>query len=201
MDLAKLKTYVEELTQVPPMEWAHFITQLRIQQVKKGEHLFIQDEDCDYVSFILSGVIATYYSNKEGKVAYKHFATDGALVSSYSALLLKEKCFFSAQALTNTWVVTVKFAALEGLYKRHVCWERMARKSVEKSYIDREKREFEYLMFDNLQKYQTFCKSFEKNLDHIPQWMIASYIGISPISLSRLINNNELPEPDENPFT
>ncbi len=200
MNIQKLKNYLETITNVPPTEWAHFLTLLKIQQFKKNHHLFNKGENGENMYFVLSGVVATFYTDSAGKVAYKDFVTDGRPVASYSAMLMGQPNYFSAVTLSNTWVVTIKYSDFTKLFSRHVCWQKMGRRAVEKVYIERERREYELLMLNSLQRYAAFCEKFDHVKDIIPQWMIASYIGVTHTTLSRLLSNSEKIEPGENPF-
>jgi hypothetical protein len=62
----------------------------------------------------------------------------------------------------------------------------MGRLSAEKLYIEKEQREWQFLLGDAKSRYENFVQENRGLIDRIPQYLIASYIGISPVSLSRI---------------
>jgi CRP-like cAMP-binding protein len=101
-------------------------------------------------------------------------------------LTLQEPCSFFIQALERTDTIVLPNRLLNELYDRHVCWERFGRKMAEHLVIIKEAREKE-LLLDSLEvRYQRFLKEFPSLVDRIPQYHIASYLGVTDVALSRL---------------
>ena len=72
------------------------------------------------------------------------------------------------------------------LYERHACWERLGRKNAENLALVKESREKE-LLLDSLEiRYRRFLKEFPGLADRIPQYHIASYLGVTDVALSRI---------------
>lgn len=74
----------------------------------------------------------------------------------------------------------------ESLYKRHRCWETLGRKLAEGLYIKKEMKERLLLMNTAEERYLQFLKEFPGLEKRVPQYHIASYLGITPVSLSRI---------------
>lgn len=159
---------------------------LRIKKLKKGEFYYKQGEHFDEVGFVLKGLLYNYYTNQDGEIFVKTFISEGQPVTCYSNLMTATPASFSAQTLEPTVLITLKYMDLQSLYSRHVCWERMGRISAEKLFIEKEKREFEFLSMDAKARYMSFVQRMPNLLNRIPQYLIASYIGVSAVSLSRL---------------
>ena len=196
-----LKQFISSYTEVPPSEWLHFVTHLRLKKLKKGDRFFEQGIVTEEIGFVISGLIYTYYTDAQGETAIKNFAWERRLISPYASLLLNQPSFFSARCWEDTWVVVLKHSDLKKMYARHACWEKLGRKAAEKVLIERERREYESLLLDGQARYREFLKFYAAILDRIPQWMIASYIGITPVALSRLRKQNtgRAASNDENP--
>jgi CRP-like cAMP-binding protein len=72
------------------------------------------------------------------------------------------------------------------LYASDMEWQKLGRRIAELLYIRKEQRELSFLLLDAPARYQRFCAQFGQQADRIPQYYIASYLGIRPQSLSRL---------------
>jgi CRP-like cAMP-binding protein len=70
--------------------------------------------------------------------------------------------------------------------ERNPCWNTIARKYVETLFIEKEKRERRLLSEDAATRYLSFQKDYPGLEDKIPQYQIASYLGITPVALSRI---------------
>jgi CRP-like cAMP-binding protein len=207
VDATELKKFISAFAEPPASEWLAFARKLRIRKLEPGEVFFEQGasfSDHNAVGFVLSGLIYTHYTDRAGHVAIKNFAWEGRLIAPYASLLLKQPTSFTAKAWEKSWVATIPFGELNEFYDRHKSWERLGRKAAEKLLIERERREYESLFLDARQRWVSFTKYYAPIIDRIPQWMIASFIGITPVALSRILNspnpsaeNLELPFPDD----
>jgi hypothetical protein len=75
---------------------------------------------------------------------------------------------------------------MNAFYERHPCWERLGRKNAEYMFLFKEAREKE-LLLDSLEvRYQRFVKNFPGLAQKIPQYHIASYLGVTDVALSRV---------------
>lgn len=207
MELSALKNFISAFAELPALEWLEFTRALRIRKLNPGEVLFEQGtpySDQNPVGFVLSGLIYTYYTDRAGHEAVKNFAWEGRLIAPYTSLLLKQPISFTAKAWESTWVVTLPFGELNRFYDRHKSWERLGRKAAEKLLIERERREYEMLFLEAKERWMAFTKYYEPIVNRVPQWMIASFIGITPVALSRILNSTgsgltdvEVPFPDD----
>ncbi|HMB22564.1 MAG TPA: hypothetical protein VKP08_07045, partial [Anaerolineales bacterium] len=115
-----------------------------------------------------------------------HFAMENGFAGSFHSLTLHEPCGFFIQALERTETIVLPNQLLNELYDRHPCWERFGRKMAEHLVIIKEAREKE-LLLDSLEvRYQRFLKEFPGLVDRVPQYHIASYLGVTDVALSRI---------------
>jgi CRP-like cAMP-binding protein len=184
--LEKLKNFLTLLTSIPPMEWIQFAHHLKSVNLKKGEFLFREKEDCSIIGYVTHGLIYTYYLTSDGKEKTKNFAWEGRLISPYASIIQNQPTNFTAVALEPTTVITFDAKKLSDFQKRHRCWETVSRKCTEKILIERELREFEFLTQTNEERIESFYKYYYPIIERIPQYLIANYIGITPVSLSRI---------------
>lgn len=186
--IESIKNYFSSLTIVPPSEIIHFTTLLSFKKIDKDEYFYKESEIFDEIGFVIKGLLYNYYTKSEDDISVNYFIHEGKPATCYANLLTKTPASFSCRALETTYLITIKYDDFKKLYARHVCWERIGRLSAEDLYIEKERREFEFFMTGE-QRYQSFLKNYPKLQNRIPQYLIASYIGIKPESLSRIRKN------------
>ena len=90
-------------------------------------------------------------------------------------------------------MLAVPFKEIQKLYQRHPCWNELGRKIAENFFIVKEQREYEFLLLDAKARYLNFIHDYADLTERIPQYHIAAYLGITPVSLSRVINSTKDP--------
>ncbi|MBD2346108.1 Crp/Fnr family transcriptional regulator [Anabaena subtropica] len=153
-------------------------------------NFFIQAGDIPcQIGFVVSGLLRLYYVNPTGTDLTKSFCPENHFVAAYSALILKSTAQFSIEALEDSLLLVADYSQFTQLCAEHPCWQTINHKFVEALFIKKEKREAELLIDDATTRYQKFLAEYP-NLDkRIKQYHIASYLGISPVSLSRIRKN------------
>lgn len=73
-------------------------------------------------------------------------------------------------------------------YSKHPCWQTLGRLVAEKHFLAKEQREYEFLQLDVMERYNKFKEDFGPLMGKIPQHQIASYLGITPVALSRVLS-------------
>jgi CRP-like cAMP-binding protein len=80
----------------------------------------------------------------------------------------------------------LSYSAFQKLMKNSADWERVGRVIAERTLVDREKREAQLLTLSGTERYQSFRRDFPGLCDRLPQYLIASYLGLTPVALSRI---------------
>lgn len=171
--------------------WQNFMSKVRIRHIQKGEHLVHAGERVNYSYFCIEGLFRMFYTLEDGKEYNKSFAAEHDFVTSYGAMITREPSYFSIQALEDSVVIEIPYQLQQVLMEREHGWERLVRKAVEKLYLKKEERERQLLINDAGKRYRAFLESYPHIAKRLPQYHIASYLGISPVSLSRLLHNDK----------
>jgi CRP-like cAMP-binding protein len=184
--LKKFKSIVNKTVSVPEGEWEHFVQHLSERTFEKNEYLVRAGDVVNNFYFIIKGLVRFFYCTEDGKEFNKHFAMENGFAGSFHSLILHEPCGFFIQALEKTGTIVLPNRVLNEFYDRHACWERLGRKNAEKLALIKEAREKE-LLLDSLEiRYRRFLKEFPGLADRIPQYHIASYLGVTDVALSRI---------------
>lgn len=166
------------------------LQQLRPKFVRselKQDAYFVREGECSsQIAFLEQGVVRAFCTTREGKEYNKTFFTAPAIIGSYASLISREKNKLPQQALTDCVIWALDYAVIEQLSQGNYELERLRRKVAERFFVGNEKKELEMALLDAAQRYQIFKNEFPGLEDCIPQYHVASYLGITPTQLSRI---------------
>lgn len=155
-------------------------------ELKKGEYFIKREQFAKEIAFLETGIVRAYYINSNGKEYNKHFFSSPSIIGSYASLISKQKNKIAQQALTDCKIWKVPFHKIEELSKRNYEIERLRRIIAENYFLNTEKKELEMAMLDAEKRYLIFREQYPKIELEIPQYHVASYLGISATQLSRI---------------
>ena len=173
---------------LPDAEWAYLRPHLKPVRFRRGEDLVTAGTEPSALWFLERGILRFFYVSETGRELNKAFARSGEIVGALVAMVTGEPCGFTIQAMGECEAVALPARLLPTLYDRHPCWDRIGRVLAEQAAVRKEVREREFLIDDPLERYRQFLKRYPGIESQIPQRQIAAYIGISEVSLSRLLN-------------
>lgn len=177
---------VRRLAAVPPDEWARLEPHLRSRRFKAGERFVEPGQPSVEAGFVVSGLFRFFYTDSEGREATKAFRGPGELVAAYAELLDKRPSRTTVEALEDSELLVVRHERVTALYRSHPCWQELGRVIAEDHYRQRERREQELLQLSAEQRWRAFLKERPDLAARLPQKLIASYLGITPVALSRI---------------
>jgi len=184
--LEQFKHTVTKMVSIPEREWESFAPHLSERTFEKSDYLVRAGDVVENFYFIIKGLVRFFYCTEDGKEFNKHFAMENGFAGSFHSLVLNVPCGFFIQAIEKTETIVLPNRILNAFYDRHACWERLGRKNAEYVLLLKEAREKE-LLLDSLEvRYQRFVKEFPGLADRIPQYHIASYLGVTDVALSRI---------------
>ncbi len=154
--------------------------------VPKGGHFLRAGQTPKKFCFMTKGMARYYYLSDDGKEFTKAFFTDGSILSSYSAMIHDTPSHYSIQALVPMEIYEVSYAAWQELVASNPVWNLFLIAMLEKGYGIKEKREREFLLLDAEARYRIFQSEVGEMESDIRQHLIASYLGITPVALSRI---------------
>jgi CRP-like cAMP-binding protein len=174
------------IVDLPPAEESEMRAVCSIKNLEKGEHFIRAGEIPSKMAFNLQGLLRYYYLDKKGNDYTKGFFAEGAPITSYSAMIQNRESYFSIEALEDSVLAVFTYTDWKRLLNRHECWQRLLILLLEKGYCAKEAREREFLVLDAEEKYRIFIQNFPNIESRIKQHYIASYLGITPVALSRI---------------
>ena len=184
--LVSLRQLLTQLVSPSDSEISYISQLFREKSLQAGEHFLKAGEYATELGFVNSGLLRFYYATSDGKEVNKSFILENQFASGYNAFLSQTPMRFSIQALEDTQLVVCDLQAVVDLFDEYRCVERLCRLLVEQLYIKKEQREAEFLLDDAETRYKNFLARFPDLENRITQYHVASYLGITPVMLSRI---------------
>ncbi|MEP1033578.1 Crp/Fnr family transcriptional regulator [Ekhidna sp.] len=157
-------------------------------ELEKGEYFVRKGQFAKEIAFLETGIVRAYYINGEGKEYNKTFFSGPTIIGSYASLISKQKNAVAQQALTDCKIWKASFHKIEKISEDNFEIERLRRIIAEGYFLSNEKKEIEMALLDADKRYLILQKEYPGIELKIPQYHIASYLGISPTQLSRIRN-------------
>ena len=152
----------------------------------KKELLSDDDRFIDEVYFIEQGILRVKIVDLTGVEHTTHFAIENQFIADYNAFLTRKKSHYQLEAMENTKVIVIPRAAIEWGYSNLQEGEKLGRLIAEYYFIYLDTRIQHLYTLSPLERYNLMSKIFPNIHNRVPQHMIASYLGITSIHLSRL---------------
>jgi CRP-like cAMP-binding protein len=180
-----LKKFNDQLHAFSDEEWQVLEQRHTRRFLKKGEYLIKEARICKAVSFICQGVFVSYFkADKEKKV--RGFFAEGNYISDYRSFLTQQPATTIVQAAEDCEVLQISHQKLQECYRLDNVYEKWGRKMAEQSYVAMFDRMQALTLLTYKERYSLLQQQNPAILQRVPQYMIASYLGITPEALSRL---------------
>jgi len=169
-------------------EWSIFAEQLYPRTIRKREPLIRHGEICNEIGFILSGSFRFYFL-KDGTEISNYFCFPGELISSYYSFLKQAPSFPTIEAMEDARLVCFSHAGLQKLLANELVapkMERFGRMVAEYLICCYEERLVSFITQNPEERYRQLLQQQPDLLQRIPQHYLANYLGITPVSLSRI---------------
>ncbi len=184
--LETLRTELSKLVSFSDSSWSAAEQLFAVRAYAAGENVIEAGERVREINFVVTGLARYFYLTSDGKEFNKSFARTGQVLSSVSSLVSGAPSPFSIQALEPCECLTISYEDLEELCNGHREWEILARRLLEQLAIKKERREADFLLLSASERYTKFLDEFADVADRIPNYHIASYLGITEVGLSRI---------------
>ena len=180
-----LATFVKHIHPVSDKVISYINQHSFSQQVERGTYLLRTGETCGHLYFIRRGAIRGYI--KEGSKEVTTWITaENEMVTSIRGLSLQEPSLENIQAIEHCELVVASYEALQYLYEHHLEVNIVGRKLLEQYYRDAEERAFISRIPNAAKRYQHFLETKSNLANRIPLKYIASYLGMTIETLSRI---------------
>lgn len=155
------------------------------REIKKNDYFLKEGQISMHICFVKKGLFR-YYINQEGEEKTFYFGHEGCFIIDYESFVPQITTVQNIQALEDSEVFTISYYDLQQFYSKVKNGERFGRLALEHEIIDVVKKLKSFYEDSTKQRYESFIKKYPEVQQRIPQYHIASYVGIKPQSLSRI---------------
>ena len=186
MNNKPLLDYINKHILLTPKEEAFLLSKITHRNYLKDQYIAQQGDVCKTVNFIVSGCTKTFYMNLEGQEHVIMFSIEDWWASDLGSFITQTPSDFNVQCIENTQLIQFTFDNLEELYAQIPKLERVFRKIVERAFVASQKRIVRNFSLSAKERYLIFKSTYPKIEQRVPQYMIASYLGITKEFLSKI---------------
>lgn len=184
--MSLLAQAIRSLIAISDQELEVFVDKCHRKSFPKKSLLSDSAKLIDEIYFIESGLIRVMISDPEGKEHTTHFAYENQFIADYNAFLTGQKSFYQLQALEETHTMVLTREAIRWGYAHLKEGQKLGRLIAEYYFIYLDNRIQQMYSLSPKQRYDHLNQVFPHLHQRVPQHMIASYLGITPVHLSRL---------------
>jgi CRP-like cAMP-binding protein len=157
------------------------------KSIKKKTLLLHSGQISNEVFFLIKGCIRLY-CEKNGEELSTYFFTENMFAGSYDSFLSRKPSKVAIETLEDCEVLILTHESQETLYEVFSKMNEFIRKAIEQRFVLLHDLFISYLLNSPEERYLTLMKERPELLQRIPQHQIASFIGVTPVSLSRIRN-------------
>lgn len=184
--MEQIRQAIQQMIQVTEIELDEFLSQAILKTFKRQEIISHPSAVSNEVFFIKKGLIRVTITDSEGVEHTIHFALENQFIADYSSFIQKQPSLYTLQAIEETQVVVLPRTSIDWGYKNLKEGQKMGRLIAEFYFIYQDDRIKNLYARTPKQRYDSIGDVFPNIHNRVPQHMIASYLGISPVHLSRL---------------
>ncbi|WP_339710275.1 Crp/Fnr family transcriptional regulator [Cyclobacterium amurskyense] len=186
MDNVTLKDFLISNLKVDENEILSIVESCKKKKVKKGDFLLRKNEYCKYTFFIEKGLLRQFSIDKKGKEHILTFAPENWFVTDRDGAYFNKPSTYFIQALEDSQVVLIDEEQVHLLYNKIPKFTYFNNRLLHNHIRHLQNRINLLLSTAAEDRYLQFVKMYPDILLRVPQTMVASYLGITPESLSRV---------------
>jgi CRP-like cAMP-binding protein len=156
------------------------------KKLRKRQYLLQEGDVCRYTAFVEKGMLRTFTVDEKGNEPILQFSFEGWWIADLLSFFTEEPSIYNIEALENCELLLITKPSWNQLLEKVPAFERYFRILIQNNLIATQRRLMSSLSESAEEKYKKLIENFPDCLHRVPQHMIASYLGITPETLSRI---------------
>lgn len=181
-----LRKQIEQITPLSDKEFAYILSHFKPKKLKKHQFLLQQGDTVNNDHFVTSGLLKAYYVNQDGKVHILQFAVEDWWITDYQAYFNQTTATLYIDCVEPTEVLCLSLRDREKLCAEMHKIEHFFRRKANAGYVALQRRILSLLNSSAKERYEQLLQQSPSLLQRLPKTLIASYLGVSRETLSRL---------------
>ena len=183
----QLHAFINNLVVISKADWALFNEHLYFKEYDKNEVLLRAGETENFMYFLVEGVTRIFHFNDNIEYTLR-FNFPISAFNSYASFISRTPSLVNVEAITDVKVFRMSYYDIQNLYEISKMAERVGRRMIELLYVLREIKEIQMHSKTAEDYYYELVRTNKQLTEQISQKHLASYLGITPESLSRIKN-------------
>lgn len=189
MEKEQFITFLQKYKPIPAYDRQLIADAFELRLFKEGDTLFESNHICKQLFFICNGVLKIVIINEKGNPVIHYFLTGNRFCTILNSFNNNVIATESIQAACDTWVLAISKNRLLALYEKAPYLSQLIDYITHHALLDKINVRNAYLGHDSAGRYQLFLERQPDIALKVPLTDIASYLGITPQSLSRIRKN------------
>lgn len=177
---------ISSLITIDEGEFQHFKSLFVPKKLRKRQYLLPEGDVCNYQAFVEKGLLRSYTVDEKGGEHILQFASEGWWAADLSSYLTREPSFLNIDALEDAELLLLSKPLWEQAMKEIPALEHYFRIILQNHLVATQKRLLQSLAETAEEKYNRFLQTYPDCVQRLPQHQIASYLGITRETLSRV---------------
>ncbi len=176
---------LNHLIRLTPEEEKYVKSSFTFLKLQKGDFFLQSNNICKYVGFLKKGLVR-YFVIKNDEESTFEFTKEGDFVADYTSFMGKQKSMQNIEAIEDCELLVIDHEKLNFFYNNTPNGNYLGRLVIEHRFNVMANTLLSVYMQNSEQRYQKFLNDYADLTQRIPQYHIASYVGVQPPSLSRI---------------
>lgn len=180
------RKHLEFLITITDEEFDFILSFFEYKELKKHQFLVQKGQRADFSFWIYEGLTKSYFTDASGKEHIIQFALEDWWISDYEAYFNQQNAALDIDCMENTKMLCLSYKNREELCSQMHKIEHFFRKKANSGYIALQKRLLNSYTNNTKERYDLLLKQYPALFQRVPKTFIASYLGVSRETLSRL---------------
>jgi len=181
-----LYKYMSRWTSLNEEDQQFIVDQIPVEEFKKGAVLFKQGDAPTKCYFILKGCVRQYSIDEEGREVTSNFYTEEQAIAIFNHHKPDKSSDYTYTCIEDSIIVVGDLDTEQDMYNKHPQLEMMTRRMIEENFSQVQEEYAAFIASSPEERFKTLQMKRPSLIDRVPQHQLASYLGITPESLSRI---------------
>jgi len=181
-----LTTHIKKFTFLSEADEIALLSYVKPLQIKKKALLLKEGQVCKANYFVEKGCLRLFFVDEKGAEQTSQFAIENWWITDYASFCNRAPSQFYIQAVEHSSIIAIERTVQEALFAQLPQLERYFRQVLENAYAASQQRIRYMFSLSKENMYKHFSASFPGFVQRVPQYMLASYLGLTPEYVSEI---------------